>query len=107
MASIAPTQDIEIELATRPALRLWQGREKTENRHGILGLPGFCSRGRSIEQAIRDDDPYADYHFAQIEEGIEHLSEDLDEELKDIKAFIDENIPPAMRCQMSRVRIQP
>ncbi len=97
MASIAPTQDIEIELATRPALRLWQGREKTENRHGILGLPGFCSRVRSIEQAIRDDDPYADYHFAQIEEGIEHLSEDLDEELKDIKAFIDENIPPAMR----------
>ncbi len=50
-----------------------------------------------MEQAIREDDPYADYHFAQIEEGIEHLSEDLDEELKDIKAFISENVPPAMR----------
>lgn len=97
MASIAPTQDIEIELATRPALRLWQGREKTEKKHGILGLPGFCSRVRSLEQAIREDDPYADYHFAQIEEGIEHLSEDLDAELTDIEDFIKENVPSAMR----------
>lgn len=97
MASIAPTQDIEIELATRPALRLWQGREKTEKKHGILGLPGFCSRVRSLEQAIREDDPYADFHFAQIEEGIEHLSEDLDAELADIEDFIKENVPSAMR----------
>ncbi len=36
MASIAPTQDIEIELATRPALRLWQAREKTEKKHAFL-----------------------------------------------------------------------
>jgi integrating conjugative element protein (TIGR03761 family) len=50
-----------------------------------------------MEQAIREDDPYADYHFAQIEEGIDHLSEDLDEELKDIKAYIAENVPTAMR----------
>ena len=42
MAAIGAKQDIEIELATRPALRLWQGREKTQKRHGILGLPGFC-----------------------------------------------------------------
>jgi len=55
MASIAPTQDIEIELATRPALRLWQGREKTENRHGILGLPGFCSRVVDLTLIIGKD----------------------------------------------------
>lgn len=97
MASIAPTQDIEIELATRPALRLWQGREKTDTRHGILGLPGFCSRVRSLEQAIREDDPYADFHFAEIEKGIEDLSEDLDAELNDIETFLTENVPPAMR----------
>jgi integrating conjugative element protein (TIGR03761 family) len=97
MAPIVATEDIVIELATRPALRLWMGRDKTDTKHGILGLPGFCSRVRSIEQAIREDDPYADYHFAKIEEGIIHLSEDLDEELKDIKAFIAENVPTAMR----------
>ncbi|PCJ88257.1 MAG: TIGR03761 family integrating conjugative element protein [Thiotrichaceae bacterium] len=97
MASIETKQDIEIELATRPAVRLFQGREKTAKRHGILGLPGFSKIIRGIEQAVRDDDPYADYHFHQIEQAIEDLTFDLDGELKDITAFIDENIPSAMR----------
>jgi len=97
MASIETKQDIEIELATRPAVRLFQGREKTAKRHGILGLPGFSKIIRGIEQAVRDDDPYADYHFHQIEQAIEDLRFDLDSELKDIQAFIDENIPAAMR----------
>ena len=97
MAAIGAKQDIEIELATRPALRLWQGREKTTKRHGILGLPGFCKIVRGIEQAVRDDDPYADYHYHRIEQAIEDLTFDLDSELKDIQSFIDENIPPAMR----------
>ena len=97
MASIETKQDIEIELATRPAVRLFQGREKTAKRHGILGLPGFSKIIRGIEQAVRDDDPYADYHFHQIEQAIEDLTFDLDGELKDIKAYINENIPSAMR----------
>ena len=97
MAAIGAKQDIEIELATRPALRLWQGREKTQKRHGILGLPGFCKIVRGIEQAVREDDPYADYHYHCIEQAIDDLTFDLDSELKDIQSFIDENIPPAMR----------
>lgn len=97
MASIETKQDIEVELATRPAVRLFQGREKTPKRHGILGLPGFSKIIRGIEQAVREDDPYADYHFHQIEQAIEDLKFDLDVELKDIKAYIDENIPAAMR----------
>lgn len=97
MAAIGTKQDIEIELATRPAVRLFQGREKTPKRHGILGLPGFSKIIRGIEQAVREDDPYADYHFHQIEQAIEDLTFDLDSELKDIQAYIDENTPSAMR----------
>lgn len=97
MAAIGARQDIEIELATRPALRLWQGREKTPKRHGILGLPGFCKIIRGIEQAVREDDPYADYHYHHIEQAIDDLTFDLDSELRDVQSFIDENIPPAMR----------
>ena len=96
MASIGTVQDIEIELATRPAVRLFQGREKTSKRHGILGMPGFSKIVRGIEQAVREDDPYADYHYKQIEQAIEDLAFDLDSELKDIKAYIDENTPSAM-----------
>lgn len=97
MAALGAKQDIEIELSTRPALRLWQGREKTPKSHGILGLPGFCKIVRGIEQAVREDDPYADYHYMRIEQAINDLTFDLDSELKDINAFISENIPPAMR----------
>lgn len=97
MASIGAANDIEIELATRPALRLWQGREKTPKRHGILGLPGFCKIVRGIEQAVREDDPYADYHFHKLECAIEDLMHDLDSELKDITSYIEENVPAAMR----------
>lgn len=97
MAAIEAKQDIEIELATRPALRLWQGRERTEMRHGIVGIPGFCKIMRGIEQAVRDDDPYADYHYHRIEQGIEDLTFDLDSELKDVQNFLDENVPSAMR----------
>lgn len=97
MAAIRPKQDIEIELATRPALRLWKGREKTAKQHSILGLPGFCKIVRGMEQAIRDDDPYADFHYHKIETGIEDLTFDLDGELKDIESYIGENLPPAMR----------
>ncbi len=97
MASIGAEQDIEIELATRPALRLWEGREKTENRYGIIGLPGFCSILRGMEQDIKQDDPYADYHFHRITQAIKELSADLSAELKAIEGFIDESVPPAMK----------
>ena len=97
MASIGTVQDIEIELATRPAVRLFQGRKITPKRHGILGMPGFSKIVRGIEQAVREDDPYADYYYKQIEQAIEDLAFDLDSELKDIKAYIDENTPSAMR----------
>lgn len=97
MAAIASKQDITIELATRPAHRLWQGREKTAKKYGILGLPGFCKLMRGMEQAIRNDDPYADRNFHVIEQAVEDLSFDLDSELKDIESYIEEHIPSAMK----------
>jgi len=97
MAAIAAQGTIEIELSTRPALRLWEGREKTDKRHGILGLPGFCKIMRGIEQSVRNDDPYADYYYEKIEQGVDSLALDLDRELKDVESYLDENVPPAMR----------
>lgn len=97
MAPITGKDDIKIELATKPALRLWKGREKTAKRFGILGIPGFSKIMRGIEDAVRADDPYADYHYHQVELGLDDLAFDLDNELKDIKSYIDENVPSAMR----------
>lgn len=97
MAAIASKQDITVELATRPAHRLWQGREKTAKKYGILGLPGFCKLMRGMEQAIRNDDPYADRSFHVIDQAVEDLSFDLESELKDIETYITEHVPPAMQ----------
>lgn len=97
MAAIGTQGTIEIELSTRPALRLWQGREKTEKRHGIIGLPGFSKILKGIEASIRNDDPYADYHYLLIESAIEDLKEQLQMEYKDITNYLDENVPSAMR----------
>jgi len=60
MASIETKQDIEIELATRPAVRLFQRREKTPKHNGIQSQPGVSKTIRGSEQAVRKDDPYAD-----------------------------------------------
>lgn len=97
MGAIAAQGTIEIELATRPALRLWQGREKTDKRHGIIGLPGFSKIMKGIEASIRADDPYADYHYATIEQAIADLKEHLEMEDRDITNFISENVPSAMK----------
>jgi len=97
MAAITSLDDIEIEISTRPAYRLWTGREKTERKHGILGIPGFCSIMKKIEGAIRSDDPYADYFYHKIELAIVELADDLEGELKDMETFISENIPSSMR----------
>mgnify|MGYP003655034177 CR=1 FL=1 len=97
MGAIAAQGTIEIELSTRPALRLWQGREKTEKRHGIIGVPGFSKIMKGIEASIRADDPYADYHYQVIEQAIEDLKEHLEMEDRDITMFLSENVPAAMR----------
>ena len=97
MGAIGAQGTIEIELATRPALRLWQGREKTDKRHGILGLPGFSKIMKGIEASIRNDDPYADYHYCMIENAIKDLKDHLEIEYKDISSFLEENVPAAMR----------
>lgn len=97
MGAIAAQGTIEIELSTRPALRLWQGREKTDKRHGIIGLPGFSKIMKGIEANIRADDPYADYHYTIIEQAIDDLRAHLEMEERDITAFLAENVPTAMR----------
>lgn len=87
-AAISAVEDITIELSTKPAIRLWVGREKSDKKFGILGVPGFCKFMNTMESAIRKDDPYADYYYFQIEEAISDLASNLDRELQDIEDHI-------------------
>ncbi len=96
VAAIKSTEDITIELCTRPAYRVWFGREKNEEKHGIMGVPGFCKLLKDMEGAIREGDPYADYHYHKIENALEDLNIELQNEMKDIEAILAAKVPKAM-----------
>lgn len=97
MSPIKSDGDITVELSSRSAYRLWNGRERTEEQHGILGVPGFARLIKSLEQAIAQDDPYADYTYMIIENAIEELSESLDADIGKMDALIASKIPSTMK----------
>jgi integrating conjugative element protein (TIGR03761 family) len=97
MASVTSAEDITIEFSTRSAFRLWSGRESTDKQRGILGVAGFARLLRSLEQAVREDDPYADFHFLRIEQSINELSAELNADLAAMTDLIASKIPSAMK----------
>lgn len=89
LAPLRTVDDITIKLSSRAAVRLWEGKKKAQGTYSVLGVPGFCKMLRGIEDAIRKDDPYADYHFHQIELAIAALHVELNQELKAINEIIE------------------
>lgn len=96
VAPIVAQGQIELELHTKSALRLWFGRAKTKEKHGIMGLPGFSAKMRILENNIRKDDPYAYYHFDMMSKEILSLSKDYDDMDNDIEAILA-TIPRALK----------
>lgn len=96
LGPIRSENDITVDISTRPALRVWEGRDATKDRRSILGVPGFASITKQMEDQIRRDDPYADYHYYLIEESLAKLKAELDQELHAITSFMNEAIPDAM-----------
>lgn len=96
VAPIVSQGQIELELHTKSALRLWFGRAKTKEKYGIMGLPGFSAKMRILENNIRKDDPYAYYHFDMMSKEIIALSKDYDEMDNDIEAILA-TIPSALK----------
>lgn len=80
--------DMTVQLSTRPILRIWFGREKTEQVAGIVGFISFCKSLRMINNAVKNDDPYADYYFLQIERAIVDLEDDLSEISKQVEVLL-------------------
>ncbi len=80
-----------VKLSTYSAIRLYHGRPKSNNKSGIMGVPGFSSHMSSIEQAIRNDDPYADHHFMIIEKAIDDLRVDFENTYTEIDDFVKKN----------------
>ena len=97
IAPVTADDDITIELSTKPAYRLFTGRQRTDKRRGILGVPGFSGILKGIETDIRNDDPYADFFFHKIERSIDELEFYLKEELADIEELQKLKVPNGMK----------
>ncbi len=87
---------IKIEIHTKHASRVWKGRKKSEEKESIIGIPRFAEIMRSMEGAIREDDPYADYWFHEVEKKIADVKSHIEETKREVDEFISEKVPPGM-----------
>ena len=69
-ASGALQGEVWLTLQTYQAQSLVRGRRSAEGKPAIIGLIGFADRLKSLWQAVRFDDPYADWWLLKVEDGI-------------------------------------
>lgn len=62
--------EVWLTIQTYQAQSLIRGRRAAEGKPAIIGLVGFADRLKSLWQAVRLDDPYADWWLLKVEEGI-------------------------------------
>ncbi len=62
--------EVWLKVQTYQAQTLIRGRRSSEGKSAIIGLIGFADRLKSMWQAVRFDDPYADWWLVKVEEAI-------------------------------------
>lgn len=90
--SSAPTDAAQVRLEQRPgvlqggavltlqtahAQRLVKGRAQSTDKPAIIGLLGFANQLRTLWNAARDDDPYADWWLLKVRDALDHTSDTL------------------------------
>jgi len=82
----------QITLQTRSAAYIWEGREKTEDNRGyIMAFEYYMKKLRNIQNAAKEDDPWADKAFFLSEIAIfdaEAAARDLQESIEKEKSTI-------------------
>ncbi|KUM43710.1 PFL_4669 family integrating conjugative element protein [Pseudomonas sp. EpS/L25] len=79
---------IDLTLHTHHASRLWFGRQRSDNKPGMIGLSGFANVINRISTGASKDDPYSDLFLIIIEDKIEESEQQL--------TAIDERLDQAM-----------
>lgn len=83
-----------LTLQTRQALQLVRGRNASRDRPAIIGLVHFAERLRGIWQAVRNDDPWADWWLVRIHASIEAGARYLEDRKTELEALLARD--PAM-----------
>ncbi|WP_392562224.1 TIGR03761 family integrating conjugative element protein [Orbus sturtevantii] len=89
--------DIRIELHTIPAIQIWQGRKKTEDKYQIQSMTKAITHLRVIEIATRLDDPYADLILTEFYQQIDKIKKSLDIESRSIDEVL-KSVPTGFKA---------
>ena len=82
--------EVWLTVQTYQAQSLIRGRRSSEGKSAIVGLIGFADRLKGLWQAVRFDDPYADWWLIKVEEAIVASRSQLQQIQEQLEA------PPAM-----------
>ncbi|SFV89220.1 FIG141694: hypothetical protein in PFGI-1-like cluster [hydrothermal vent metagenome] len=83
---------ITVELSTKEAVALFNGRKKTEELNLIIGLSDFAQRVRDINNASHNNDPYADFFLLEIEYALKSAKEELIDSQDDLTKLSDSSL---------------
>lgn len=83
----------KIKIQTNSGLFLYKGREKGDGKSYVMGFKTFMKKARRIEQAIRQDDPYADRSYYRIEQAYEQASGEIKAMIAGLQEIKDSHHP--------------
>ncbi|KIZ52725.1 MAG: integrating conjugative element protein [Pseudomonas sp. PGPPP4] len=86
---------VNLTLHTHHASRLWFGRQRSDNKPGMIGLSGFSNIINRISAGAAKDDPYSDLFLIIIEDKIEEAEQQLtaiDERLDQVMAMLPKQL---------------
>ena len=79
------TSETSILLHTRQAMMIFDGRQETENKPAIYGVPRFSGSVNQIYKDAMADDPWADWWLIKIDEHIDRARMKLNEFKEEFK----------------------
>lgn len=86
---------MQLTLHTHHASRIWHGRQRSEDRAGIIGLSGFVSIMNKMKRGAEQDDPYSDWWMLRVEEKLDTTKGQLQALREQIDQVLS-TVPPAL-----------
>ena len=83
--------EVWLTIQTYQAQSLVRGRRAADGKPAIIGLIGFADRLKALWQAVRFDDPYADWWLLKVEEEVAGVRAQLQGLQQQMDALISES----------------
>lgn len=83
----------ELTIETREGFFIWQGRDRSEDKHRIIGFKEFFKMARYVWTCARRQDPYAYLKLVQLDAKIDAVHEQLLQRSNEYSALLQRLAP--------------